>query len=416
MLHLSHQIPVKKKRLNILQLFPAEMQQRGELLKGISRNILLLGLVSFLNDMSSEIIVPILPLFIISLGGNEVIIGLIGGLRESLSSLLKVASGYISDRTGKRKPFVAAGYSISGVFKLLLGFSTIWQHILIFSSFERVGKGLRTAPRDAIIADSLPEKKGKGFGVHRTLDTLGAILGAVLAFIFLYYLGLNYKTILLIAASLSILSLIPLIWVKEKRKKKTTTRFHLTIRNLPKSLRMFILVAALFSLANISYMFFIRRAQLIFTGGSAIVMPVLLYVVFNIFYAAFAIPFGTLSDRFGRKKVLTSGYLLFSVVCLGFMLLNDFPSFILLFAFYGIVYAVVDGNQRAFVSDLSNRNLRATSLGAFHTTIGLTALPSGLIAGFLWDKLSYHAPFLYASIMSIAAAISMLVLIKTGKS
>ena len=398
------------------------MQQQKQypriLLKDIGRNILLLGFVSFLNDMSSEIIMPILPLFIVSLGGNEVILGLIGGLRESLSSLLKVASGYVSDRAGKRKPFVAIGYSVSAFFKLLLGFSTMWQHILLFSSFERVGKGLRTAPRDAIIADSLPEKKGKGFGVHRALDTLGAILGAILAFIFLWYIGLGYRMILLFAASLSLLSLIPLFWVKEKRKKKTTALFHLTLRNLPKSLKMFILIAAIFSLANISYMFFIRRAQLLFTGTSAVAMPVLLYVVFNIFYAAFAIPFGTLSDRFGRKKILITGYLLFSLVCLGFALMNTFTSFILLFALYGLVYAIVDGNQRAFVSDLSNKNIRATSLGAFHTTIGLTALPAGLIAGVLWKNFSYSAPFLYASVMSVFAATTMFLLIKSesGKS
>ncbi|HEC81951.1 MAG TPA: MFS transporter, partial [Thermoplasmatales archaeon] len=249
---------------------------------------------------------------------------------------------------------------------------------------------------------------------HRTLDTLGAILGAVLAFVFLWYLGLNYKTILLIAAGLSILSLIPLLWVKEKRKKKTTTLFHLTLIGLPKSLKMFILVAALFSLSNISYMFFIRRAQLLFTETSAMAMPVLLYVVFNIFYAAFAIPFGTLSDRFGRKKILITGYILFSLVCLGFALLNTFTYFLLLFALYGLVYAIVDGNQRAFVSDLSDKNIRATSLGAFHTTIGLTALPAGLIAGVLWKNFSYNAPFFYASVMSILTAVFMFLFIKDG--
>ncbi|HID25463.1 MAG TPA: MFS transporter [Thermoplasmata archaeon] len=399
------------------------MQQRKQyhnniLLKGIGRNILLLGFVSFLNDMSSEIIIPILPLFIVSVGGNEVILGLIGGLRESLSSLLKVASGYLSDRVRRRKPFVAVGYSVSALFKLLLGLSTIWQHILLFSSFERVGKGLRTAPRDAIIADSLPEKKGKGFGVHRALDTIGAILGAILAFVFLWYTGLGYRMILLIAASLSLLSLPPLFWVKEKRKKKTTALSRFTLTSLPKSLKMFIFVAAIFSLANISYMFFIRRAQLLFTGASAVTMPVLLYVVFNVFYAAFAIPFGILSDRFGRKKTLITGYILFSLLCLGFALLNTFTSFLLLFALYGLVYAIVDGNQRAFVSDLSNRNIRATSLGVFHTTIGLTALPAGLIAGALWKNFSYNAPFIYASVIGFIAATTMFLLIKSesGKS
>ena len=377
------------------------MQKYKNLLKGISRNILLLGLVSFLNDMSSEIVMPILPLFIVYLGGSEVVIGLISGTMESISSLLKVICGHLSDRIGKRKIFVGFGYSISAVFKFLLSFSMVWQHILIFSGLERVGKGLRTAPRDAIISDSMPEKKGKGFGIHRALDTLGAVIGASLAFILLWYVSLDYRTILLIAAGISFLSLIPLLWVKERKKEKTKKHLNNTLKNLSKPLKMFIFIAALFSLANISYMFFIRRAQLLFTGHSALTTPVLLYVIFNIFYALFAIPFGTLSDKIGRKKVLATGYLLFSLVCFGFSFSNTFPLFILLFALYGLVYAIVDGNQRAFVSDLSSTDIRATSLGAFHTIIGLTALPAGLIAGFLWQTFSYSATFVYAGAISL---------------
>ena len=151
--------------------------------KGISINIILLGIVSFLNDASSEMIMPILPLFITSLGGTALIIGLVGGIRDSISSLLKVVFGYWSDKTGKRKIFVFSGYLTSALFKLLLSFSTIWHHVLIFSGLERVGKGIRTAPRDAIIADSMPKKRGKGFGIHRSLDTAGAILGSVIAFL-----------------------------------------------------------------------------------------------------------------------------------------------------------------------------------------------------------------------------------------
>ena len=169
-------------------------------LEGISRNIVLLGVVSFLNDISSEMIIPILPLFITSLGGAGLIVGLIGGLQDSISSILKVLSGYWSDRTGKRKIFVFGGYLASAVFKLLLACARIWQHILLFASFERVGKGLRTAPRDAIIADSMPEARGEGFGIHRAFDTLGAIVGGVAALILFWFLEFGFTSIILFAA------------------------------------------------------------------------------------------------------------------------------------------------------------------------------------------------------------------------
>ena len=169
-------------------------------LKGIGINILLLGIVSFFNDMSSEMIIPILPMFIAALGGTGIIIGLIGGLRDSISSILKVICGYWSDKIGKRKIFVSTGYLSSIFFKLMLGFSTLWQHILIFASMERIGKGIRTAPRDAIIADSMPEERGKGFGIHRSLDTLGAIMGSIIVFILFWFLGLEFTAIVLIAA------------------------------------------------------------------------------------------------------------------------------------------------------------------------------------------------------------------------
>ena len=170
----------------------------------LSPNILLLGAVSFLNDLSSEMIMPILPMFIESLGGSSLIIGLIGGLRDSISSILKVFAGYWSDKSGKRKIFVISGYLTSSLFKFLLVISNTWHYVLAFASLERVGKGLRTAPRDAIIADSMPNNRGKGFGIHRALDTSGAVFGSITALILFWFLGFNFKTIILIASFLKI--------------------------------------------------------------------------------------------------------------------------------------------------------------------------------------------------------------------
>ncbi|MHC1605033.1 MAG: MFS transporter [Candidatus Methanofastidiosia archaeon] len=369
----------------------------------ISHNILLLGIVSFLNDMSSEMIMPILPMFITSLGGTGVAVGLIGGLRDSISSILKVFSGYWSDKTGKRKIFVASGYFSSAIFRLLLSSSTMWQHVLIFVGFERIGKGIRTAPRDAIIADSMPHERGKGFGIHRTLDTAGAILGSLIVFVMFWFWGFNFKSIILIAAILAFSSLIPLHFVKEKKKKSQDITLKKGLRDLPKPLMRFIIISIVFTLANFSYMFFILKAQGPFTGKLSIGIPILLYVLFNIFYAVFAIPFGVLSDKLGRKKVLISGYVLFSLTCLGFALFESLTAFVILFALYGMVYAIVDGNQRALISDLSPKDLKATALGTFHTAVGLASIPASLIAGFLW-QIAPEMPFFYGSATSIFVA------------
>jgi MFS family permease len=321
---------------------------------------------------------------------------------------LEVLCGYWSDKTGKRKVFVFSGYLTSALFRLVLAFSKIWQHIVIFSGLERVGKGLRTAPRDAIISDSIPKQMGKGFGIHRSLDSAGAVAGSLIVFVLFWFLGFNFKSIILIAAVFSFFSLIPLCFVKEKRKEPQDISLKLGLKNLPKPLKLFIIVSSIFALANFSYMFFVLRAQEFFTGKFAIGVPILLYALFNIFYTFLAIPFGILSDKIGRKKVITFGYSLFSITSLCFAFFNSLTAFIVLFALYGAVYALVDANQRAFVSDLSSEKLRATALGTFHTAIGLVALPASLIAGFLW-QINPAITFIYGSIASMASVILFLI-------
>jgi len=378
---------------------------KNKYLKGISSNILLLGLVSFLTDASSDMIMPILPMFITALGGAGLVIGLIGGLRDSITSILQVFCGYWSDKTGKRKIFVSTGYMTSSIFKLFLAFSTIWQHVLVFAGLERIGKGLRTAPRDAIIADSMPQERGKGFGIHRALDTSGAILGSIVVFVLFWFLEFDFKSIILVAGIIGFLALIPLYFVKERKRNPQDITLKIELKNLPIPLKLFILISGIFALANFSYMFFILRAQEAFTGKLSIGIPILLYILFNIFYAVFAIPFGTLSDKIGRKKVIVFGYLLFSLTSLGFAFFNSLIAFIILFALYGIVYAIIDGNQRAYVSDLSSEKLRATALGTYHTTIGLVALPSSLIAGFLWQVVAPSITFIYGSLVSFISVV-----------
>lgn len=377
-------------------------------LRGISANVLLLGTVSFLNDLSSEMIMPILPIFITALGGGGLIVGLVGGLRDSVTSILNVLAGYSSDKIGRRKVFLTSGYLTSAVFKLLLSFSIVWQHILVFTSFERVGKGLRTPPRDAMIADSMPKEKGKGFGIHRALDTSGAILGSVAVFILFWFLRFEFNLIIFVAAIFAFVSLIPLYLVKERRGKLRDVTLKVGLKELPKPLKLFIFIAGVFSLSNFSYMFFILKAQEAFVGRISVGVPILLYVLFNISYAVLAAPFGILSDKLGKGKVILVGYLLFSLTSLGFAFFDSLIAFIILFFLYGMVYGIIDGNQRAFVSDLVSEELRATALGTFHTMIGLITLPASLIAGFLFE-ISPSVTFIFGSVTSLISVILLLV-------
>ncbi|MCF7916640.1 MAG: MFS transporter [Candidatus Omnitrophica bacterium] len=380
----------------------------------ISPNVWHLSWVSFLNDLSSEMIMPILPLFIASLGGGGFAIGLIGGLRAGLSSIFKILSGYWADKTGKRKSFVFAGYLNSAVFKLFIGLATIWQHVLVFTGLERIGKGLRTAPRDAIIADSSEINRGRSFGLHRTFDTMGAVLGAFLA-LFLYWLiHLDFRTIIIVAAVISFFSLVPLHFVKSKAKKPQQISFALTFKNLPTQVKTLIFISAIFYLANFSYMFFILKSKdffaTIYSLRVANVLPIVLYILSNLIYASFSYPFGVLADKIGRRRVLACGYLLFSLLALGFAYFEGLIAYSLLFSVYGFVNAIIDANQRAYVSDLSPKNLRASALGAFHAVVGVMSIIEGIIIGVIWQWISPFWAFIYGGLVTGVAGILFFVL------
>jgi MFS family permease len=381
----------------------ASSPQSGK--KGGFRNVIILSIVSFLNDLSSEMIMPILPMFLESLGANGKIVGLVGGIRDGISGLLKVLCGYWSDKTGKRKIFVYAGYGISSVFKLLLGLSKTAGPAVVFSSMERVGKGLRTAARDAIIADSVdPNQRGKSFGIHRGMDSAGAVLGAGVAFLFLQFTGLDFGSIIIISAVIGLASLVPLRFVTEPETPRQNAKLKLSFKILPGSLKLFIFVAFIFALGNFSYMFFVLRAQHLFEGSWRTTAPILLYVLFNIFQSALAVPLGLLSDKIGRQKVLIFGFGLFAVVSFGFAFCDSLLFYIILFALYGVVFAAVEGGERALVSDLAGADSRATALGTYSTVTGLAALPAGIVAGFLWDKSPVYT-FIFGGVMAITAIV-----------
>ena len=356
-----------------------------------TKNVFLLGAVSFLNDIASKIILPILPLFIKSIGGGGMAVGIISGLGESIASLFKMLAGFLSDKFGKRKPFVFGGYTISAISKLFFTFASSWPQILLLRSLERLGKGIRSAPRDAILAaSSAKTKRGKNFGIHRAMDSGGAVLGAIIAFVLFWYLGFGFRKIFLVAGIFAFLSLIPLIFVKERKQEPKEISLKIGLKKLPKNLRIFIIVAALFALGNFSYMFFVLKSQSYFSGKFATGIPILLYILYNTSYTLFAVPAGVLSDKIGRKKVLFLGYALFGLVCLGIV--------------FGLNYALVNANQRAYVSDLAEEKIRGTALGTFHMAISLASLPAGIIAGFLFD-LNPTFPFIYGALISLVVII-----------
>jgi len=383
---------------------------------GISKNIFVLGLVSFFNDVASEMIYPLVPIFLTSvLGAPVAIVGLIEGIAESTASILKVISGWLSDKWRKRKPFVVFGYSFSAISKILLSLAFGWPFVLIARFIDRFGKGTRTSARDALIAESSETSvRGRSFGFHRALDTLGAVIGPLLALLAIHFLDNKFRLIFFLAfipACIGIFLL--LFFVKENKKEDgSPSTFHFTWRDLNPFFKIFLLISFIFALGNSSDAFLILRAQNL---GLSTTFVVLVYVFFNFTYAIFSMPAGIISDKIGPKKVLFSGFLLFSIIYFLFGVANS--SFILWFLFpiYGIYMALTEGIGKAYISNLIPQEKTGTAFGVYQTTIGFCTFFASLIAGLLWAHIGVSAPFIYGSLMAIISAFLFIVLEKKIK-
>jgi len=380
---------------------------------GLTRNIFILGLVSLFTDISSQMVFPLIPLFLTTvLGAGAYAVGIVEGAAETTASLLKVISGYWSDKIKKRKPFLLFGYSLSSIMKPLFAFANVWPFVFFVRVIERIGKGLRTAPRDAIVAESCDENvRGKAYGFHRAMDGTGSVLGAIFAFLLLPILG--YRKIFLFTLIPGIIAVFIILFVKEKnappKKETKEISIKLSFKELPLNLKLFILISSIFALGHFGYAFLLLRAKNI---GLADNMAILLYVLFYIVYAICTIPSGILSDKIGRKPILTFGYSVFAITSLGLIFTSNIYNILLCFIIYGIFYAIIDGAQRAFVVDLAPEHLKATALGTFHTAIGLVALPGGCIAGLLWDKIRPEATFVYGFILAVISLSLLLIFLK----
>ena len=383
---------------------------RKKLMSNGTRNIILLGLISCFADISSEMVYPLIPLYLTAaFGATPVLVGLIEGIAESIASLLKVFSGYISDRFQHKKAIAFSGYATGLLYKIALIFATSWNGILSARVIDRFGKGIRTAPRDVMVSESADQNNmGKSFGIHKMLDMAGSAIGILLSFILLKKIGSNpesYKTIFAISMIPIVIALLLFFFVHEKKEKREPMQreyFWKNISQLDHNLKLYLVIAFLFTLGNSSNSFLLLRAYNIGFDSST---TILLYFIYNLTASLFAIPCGKLSDKIGRKHLLVGGYLTFSLVYFGFAFCTSKPLMILIFVVYGIYTAMTAGAERAFIAEIAPTKLKGTMLGLHSTLVGIALLPASVIAGFLWDKIGVFAPFMFGGILSLIAAL-----------
>ena len=375
--------------------------------KGLDLNVWITGLISLFTDISSEMIVPVLPLFMVNvLGVAATSVGMIEGLAESTASILKVFSGYISDKIGKRKPLMVFGYGLANVIKPFFALTNTWEQVMVIRFADRFGKGVRGAPRDALIADSVPQQfRGKAFGIQRAMDAFGAAVGPLLAWMVLGLTGNNYRAVFWWSAVPGALAIAALLFgLKEKPsvRKADAKPPRLDIRSFGRRFMLFSIGSTIFALGNSSDAFLILRAQNL--GMAAAVIP-LAYFMFKIVTTVTSMPLGIVSDRIGRRPVLVGGYVTFAIIYLGFARATAGYQVWLLFAVYGLYLAATDGVLRAYVADIVPSSGRATAIGTINALTGIATLPASVAAGYLWQHVGPAAPFYLGGALAAVSAL-----------
>lgn len=378
--------------------------------KVIISNIVLIGFVSLFIDMSTEMVYPLIPLFLTTvLGATPAIVGIIEGIAESIASLLKVFSGYIGDVYQNKKRITFVGYSASLIYKILLLISTSWLGVLAARIIDRTGKGIRTAPRDALVAQSSDKKKlGGSFGLHKMLDMAGSAAGALFAFIFIA-MGYGFEKAFIYSIIPAVIGILIIPMIRENKDQKPKSQ-KLALRGLKfnSKLKLYLAVMFIFCLGNSSNTFLLLKAQ---QRGFSASEVLLLYLIYNVSSSILALPSGKLSDKFGRTSILVPGYAIYGLVYLGFALLASKTTIVFLFIAYGAYTAFISGAERAFIAEAAPQDYKGTVLGIYGMLQGIGLLLSSIIAGIMWDKINSDAPFWLGGILGIFSAVVVAIIL-----
>jgi MFS family permease len=406
----------------------------------LPRNVFAISFVSLLNDASSEIIYPLLPVFLsVTLGASPAIVGLIEGTAESISSLLKLFAGHFSDRLRKRKIFVVSGYALSSFARPLLAFAANWYQVLAIRVSDRVGKGVRSAPRDAMIADTVAvEERGLAFGLHRAMDHTGAVVGPLLGYLLVLVFAANrnapsaadFNKIFLLASIPALAAVVVVaLFVRESYKQDTgrdtaldlapdiapeesAPPLRFSLRGFDGNFKRFLVIVALFTLSNSSDAFLLLRAQ---SAGVSIAAIPLLWAMLHVSKVVSSLFGGHLSDTLGRRKLIVSGWVLYAAVYAGFAFVSNPISVWILFLIYGIYFGLAEGAEKALVADLVKPEQRGTAYGLYNLAFGITVLPASLLMGALWNWRGPETAFLVSAILGATAALLLMILVKTRR-
>ncbi len=377
----------------------------------LHRNVIALGLVSLLTDFSSEMIYPLLPVFLTAvLGAGPAALGIIEGVAETTASLLKLFSGAWSDRVGRKKPLVVAGYALSTAARPLVGFAAAWAHVLAVRFADRIGKGVRTSPRDALVAASVPPgDRGRAFGLQRAMDHLGAVLGPLAAFLLMTGAGLSYRPVFLLSVIPGLAAVAALLFFVREPAAPAPAHAGARLRDggLPAPYRRYLAIVCLFTLGNASDAFLILRT--VDAGVPAKYVP-LLWGAFHVVKSSLSTPAGMLSDRWSRKTLIAGGWLVYAA-CYGAWAFARGPAWVVgLFLAYGLFAAATEGAERAFVADFVPPDRRGTAFGWFHLAVGISALPASVVFGIVWGRYGAPAAFGVSAGLAVAASVLLLLL------
>jgi MFS family permease len=378
---------------------------------GLTRNTFLLALSSLFADVSTEMLYPVLPVFLVqTLKASGSIVGLVDGFAQATQNIVQGFSGALSDKLRRRKPLALLGYAMAALAKPLMGMATIWQGLFAARLLDRLGAGTRSAPRDALIASSVEDaNRGRAFGLEGLGDNAGACLGPLLAVVLLYWLHVSLRSIFYLAVIPGLLAFAMVLFVKERPAAVSAkARIDIGVRQFPGGYWKYLLVTALFGLGNSSNAFLIMRTQEV---GASLQHTILIYAGFNLMAALVSYPAGSISDGWGRKNVLLVSYITFFVAYLGFALTRNVALIAVLFAIYGLFQGIFRAVGKAFAADFVPEQLRASGVGWYSTTVGLLQLVSSLVAGMLWDRVSHAAVFYYGAALAVVGCVALVVTI-----